>query len=83
MATDEVCRAAARVQGLGEQVRRLAERTAGVEAIEWQSTAADALRRRLAEEAAGVRSVANCLDQAAEYLRRHALAVHEVCSSAR
>jgi hypothetical protein len=78
MTSEQVRREAARVEGLGDDVRRIADRTQNAGAVQWQSTAANGFRRRLAEEAGKMRSAASRLDQAAESLRRHAVAVDEV-----
>ena len=83
MAADEVHRIAARVQGLGDDVRRLADRTQATGAVAWRSTAAAELRRRLAAEVARMRFAASALDQATCSLRRHAAAVDEVCAGLR
>jgi hypothetical protein len=72
MGSHEVRRAAARVQQLGDDVRRLADQALGAGAVHWRSTAAAGFRERLAEEAGRVRFAANRLDAAAEALRRHA-----------
>jgi hypothetical protein len=80
MAADEVRAAAARVQSVGDDVRRLADRTLDAGGVDWRSTAAGGFRQRLAEESARVRSAAGGLDRAAEALRRHAAAVDAVWS---
>ena len=78
MGSDEVRRSAARVQQIGDDVRRLADRTLGAGAGQWRSTAAASFRQRLAEEVARVRAVATELDRAADALLRHAGAVESV-----
>ena len=72
---DEVRRAAVRIQQLGDDVRRLADRTLAAGAVRWRSTAASAFRKRLGEEAARLRHTATHLDDAAADLRRHASAI--------
>jgi|tagenome__1003787_1003787.scaffolds.fasta_scaffold17045300_1 hypothetical protein len=77
MGSDEARRSAARVQQIGDEVRRLADRALGAGAAQWQSTAAAAFHARLVEQVARVRAVAAELDGAAEALRRHAVALEE------
>jgi hypothetical protein len=78
MGSDDVRAAAARVERLGDEVRRLADRALGVGALDWRSTAAAGFRDRLRDEAGRVRAAAARLDEAAEALRGHAVAVDEV-----
>lgn len=78
MGSDEVRRSAARIQQIGDDVRRLADRTLTTGAVQWQSTAAARFRRHLGEEVVRVRAVAADLDGAAEALLRHAIAVDGV-----
>ncbi len=75
MGSDEVRRTAARVQQIGNEVRRLADQALAAAAVQWQSTAAAGFRARLAEETTRIRAVAADLDGAAEALLRHAVAV--------
>ena len=75
MGSDDVRRAAGRIQHLGDDVRRLADRTVAAGSVRWRSTAASAFRKRLGEEAIRLRHAASHLDDAAEDLRRHASAV--------
>jgi hypothetical protein len=75
MGSDEVRRAAAQAQRLGDDVRRSADRLLSAGAVEWRSTAATGFRHRLRAEAARIRSAATHLDGAAEALHRHAVAV--------
>jgi hypothetical protein len=75
MGSDEVRRSAARVQQIGDDVRRLADRTLAAGAGQWRSTAAASFRHRLVDEVVRVRAVAAELDGAAEALLRHAAAV--------
>jgi hypothetical protein len=75
MGSDDVRRAAARVQQMADDVRGLADRALGAGSVQWRSTAATEFRERLAEQAARGRSSAAVLDHAAEALRHHALAV--------
>jgi len=78
MGSHEVLRAAARVQQMSDDVRRLADQTLGAGAIRWRSVAAAGFRKRLSEEAIRVRSAAAHLDDAAAALRRHAGAIEPV-----
>jgi hypothetical protein len=78
MGASEVRRAAARIQEIGDDVRRLADQVLCARAAGWRSTAAALFRQRLAEEAARVRAAAGHVDDAAEALRRHAIAVDEL-----
>ena len=78
MGSEEVRRSAALIQQLGNEVRRLADRTLAAAEMQWQSTAALSFRQRLADEGARVRLVAGALDGAAEALRRHAGALDGV-----
>jgi len=72
MGSDEVRRSAARIQQIGDDVRRLADRTLTAGAAQWRSTAAAGFRHRLIDEVARIRAVAAELDRAAEALLRHA-----------
>lgn len=64
---------ARRLQECATQVRSFADEVvARAAATRWQSTAADAMRRRVAEEAAAIRHAAALLEQAAEAVRHHA-----------
>lgn len=75
MGSDDVRRAAVRVQLLADDVRRLADRMLSAATVQWRSSAAAEFRERLTAEAAGIRSAGNHLDQAAEALRHHAVAI--------
>ena len=75
MGAEEVRRVAARVRQIGDDVRRLADQTSAAPADQWRSTAAEGFRRRLAEEAGRVRSVAVKLDDASDALFQHAFAI--------
>jgi hypothetical protein len=75
MGSDEVRHSAARVQQIGDDVRRLAEQSRTAGDADWRSTAAASFRRRLAEEVDRVRKSATALDEAAEALHRHAVAI--------
>jgi len=75
MGSEHVRRSAARVQQIGDEVRRLADRTGAVGGLDWRSTAADGFRHRLLEEVARLRAVAAGVDAAADALWRHALAI--------
>jgi hypothetical protein len=75
MGSDDVRRAAVRVQHIGDDVRGLADRSLGAAAVQWRSTAATEFRERLTEHAARARAGAVLLDHAAATLRRHAQAV--------
>ena len=77
MRSDDVLATVAQVRKLSDDVRALADRTAASGDVRWRSTAAEAFRRRLAEEVARVRSTAAALDEGAAALRRHALALDE------
>jgi hypothetical protein len=79
MRSDEVRRSAQRVQLIGTDVRRLSDQALAMTATPWRSTAAAHFRRRLCEEADRVRAVAVGLDDAADSLFRHALAVDNAC----
>lgn len=70
--------AAHRVAVLAEETRAVAARVASASGIRWRSTAADAFRGRLAEQAADVRRAAESLDAAAEALARHAWVLEQV-----
>lgn len=72
MGSDEVRRSAARVQLIGDDVRRLADQALAAAAVHWRSTAATGFRHRLAEEVNRVRASATALEAAAEALVRHA-----------
>ena len=72
MGSEEVRRSAALIQQLGDEVRRLAERTLAATEVQWQSTAAQGFRQRVADEVVRVRAVAGDLDGTAEALWRHA-----------
>jgi hypothetical protein len=75
MGSDEVRDSAARIQQIGDDVRRLADRTLAASAGQWRSPAATRFHRCLVEEVARIRAVAADLDGAAEALLRHAVAV--------
>ncbi len=66
MGSDDVRRAAVRVQQLADDVRRLADRMLAATGVQWWSSAAAEFRERLSEEANGVRSAGGHLEQAAE-----------------
>jgi hypothetical protein len=72
MGSEEVRRSAALIRQLGDEVRRLADRTLAAAEVQWQSTAALGFRQRLADELVRVRAAAGDLDGAAEALSRHA-----------
>ena len=75
MGTDDVCRAAVRVQQIGDEVGRLVEELLAVGATPWRSSAADLFRRRLADEIQRVQAAVGGLNDAAEALFRHARAI--------
>lgn len=66
---------AARVHALGAEVRALADRAFSAGAVPWQSVAAEGFRHRLAEERVRLARTATALDDAAEALVRHAVAL--------
>jgi hypothetical protein len=78
MSSDDVRRVAARVQGIGDDVRRLAQEALAAGGVRWQSVAADGFRCRLAQERARLRATVAALDGAAEALTRHAVALDQV-----
>ena len=80
MGSEDVRRSAARVQQIGDDVRRLAHQTGTASAVHWYSPAALGFRQRLAEQEIRIRAVARELDGAAEALLRHAVAVDGACA---
>jgi hypothetical protein len=75
------CRAQVRrVTALAEEVRSSGGRLAssGICGVDWHSAAARAFRDRVGEEATRLRAVACAVDEAAEALARHALALDAV-----
>ena len=78
MGSDEVRRLAARVQQIGDDVRRAADGMLSADTVQWRSTAAAGFRQRLAEQVTRIRAAAAELDAAAEALQRHAVAIDGV-----
>jgi hypothetical protein len=70
---DDVRRAALRVQGLGDDVRLLADRAQACGVVGWRSGSAEEFRQRLDDQVARMRLAAVRLDEAAAALRRHAV----------
>jgi uncharacterized small protein (DUF1192 family) len=75
MGTEDVRRAALRVQQIRDEVGRLADQLRELGATPWRSAAAEVFRRRLAEEIRRVQVLVGDLNNAAEALFRHARAI--------
>lgn len=76
--TGEIRATAREVQGVADDVRRLAGSVAGLGSVAWESSAAQAFRRRIGDEATRILTVADAVEAAAVSLRRHAHAVDQV-----
>jgi uncharacterized protein YukE len=70
-------RGAHQLHAVAEQVRRLAAEVSSAAGVEWQSSAAERFRDRLAVEASAVRRCAHALDDAAHAFAAHAAAVRD------